>query len=282
VLRKVVEARRSGRLPDLGKAQSVYDVSSLTEDNELTISVKSLGYRVVSPKDCTVKTAMMPSFKSLFKQRIRWQRGALENLISHGINVHTAPYALRQVLTYLGVFFFPFYFYTLSVALISGSKIDFLSPFWVTVALVYLFEQTFSVRKAGWKGILVSLIVIPEMLLDAFLDVVYVVSFAGALFATDEQWGRMRSLLNPVNLANGLGGKEPKRPKEDLHGTHKIRQRIRDRFWETSLFIIWSASLLFGLAAPFLSLQLCWQVISVYVVVGFVATLGRLVPVTTA
>jgi biofilm PGA synthesis N-glycosyltransferase PgaC len=281
VLRQVIASRKSGVLPDLGKAQSVYDVSSLTEDNELTISVKCLGYRVVSPKDCTVKTAMMPTFTSLFKQRIRWQRGALENLISHGINRHTAPYALRQVLTYLGVFFFPFYFYTLAVALIEGSQINFLNPFWVTVEFVYLFEQTFSVRKAGWKGVLVSLLVAPEMLFDVFLDVVYVFSFAGALFATDEVWGRMRGLSRTSLSLARSGLSSIRRTKEDLHGTHRIRQGILSRFAEVAVFSLWVSVLILGLAAPFLSLQICWQIISVYVVVGFAATLGRLVPVRT-
>lgn len=97
--------------------------SALTEDNELTICAKELGYRVVSPKDCTVKTAMMPTLGGLYKQRRRWQRGALENLIAHGLNRHTAPYAIRQALTYLGVLFLPFYLWTLTVALITQSSL---------------------------------------------------------------------------------------------------------------------------------------------------------------
>ncbi|MFY9491701.1 MAG: glycosyltransferase family 2 protein, partial [Mycobacterium sp.] len=122
-LREVQQARRDYRLPDLGHTGGVYDTSALTEDNELTICAKELGYRVVSPKDCTVKTAMMPTLASLFKQRRRWQRGALENLIAHGLNRHTAPYAIRQALTYLGVLFLPFYLWTLTVALITQSSL---------------------------------------------------------------------------------------------------------------------------------------------------------------
>lgn len=52
-LREVQQARRDYRLPDLGHTGGVYDTSALTEDNELTICAKELGYRVVSPKDCT-------------------------------------------------------------------------------------------------------------------------------------------------------------------------------------------------------------------------------------
>ena len=54
LMREVQQARRDGRLPDLGQTGAVYDISALTEDNELTLCAKELGYRVVSPKDCTV------------------------------------------------------------------------------------------------------------------------------------------------------------------------------------------------------------------------------------
>jgi poly-beta-1,6-N-acetyl-D-glucosamine synthase len=188
VMREVQQARRRGLLPDLGETGGVYDISSLTEDNELTLCVKELGYRVVSPKDCTVKTEMMPTWASLYKQRRRWQRGALENLIAHGLNRHTAPYLLRQIFTYLGVLFLPFYLYTLGVALVTQSSLSFFHPLWVAVAVLYILEQTFSVRKGGERAVLVSLAVLPEIALDVFLHVVYIFSFFGALFATDETW----------------------------------------------------------------------------------------------
>ena len=108
-LREVVLARKNGKFPNLGNGLSVYDTAALTEDNELTLCAKRLNYRVLSPKECTVETAMMPTFKSLYKQRRRWQRGALENIYSHGIDRHTAPYLLRQMLTYSGVIFVALY-----------------------------------------------------------------------------------------------------------------------------------------------------------------------------
>lgn len=282
VLRDVQSARRTGRLPDLGLTRGVYDTSALTEDNELTVSVKELGYRVLSPKDCTVETAMMPTVGSLFKQRLRWQRGALENLLAHKISFHTAPYIARQVLTYLGVLFVPFYLYTLTIALVVGSGVNFLEPMWVLVAVVYLFEQTLSVRAGGVKAVVVSLSVIPEILLNMFLNVVYVVAAAGTLFATREAWGRVRNLKGtPVVESAGAVTPAAQQGPGSLHGTHAARQGPGWRVGEVVVLVVLLSLPVLAALVPWISLQLAWWIIAAYVLVGFAATLARLVPVKT-
>lgn len=281
-MREVRQARRDGRLPDLGETRGVYDISALTEDNELTLCAKELGYRVVSPKDCTVKTAMMPTWASLYKQRLRWQRGALENLIAHGLNRHTAPYAIRQVLTYLGVVFLPFYLWTLTIALIVQSSLNFLHPLWVGVAVLYVAEQTFSVRKGGWRAVFVSLAVLPELLLNVFLNVVYVISYYGALFATDEQWGRVRHLDATKFDRHGRPLQPDTRPmRSALHGTHAKRQTSRSRVIQIGLAALGILLTLTVGVLPLINLPAAWFVIAVYVFAGSLATVGRLVPVRT-
>jgi poly-beta-1,6-N-acetyl-D-glucosamine synthase len=310
VLRRIQQARRGGEIPDLANAGGVYDISALTEDNELTLSVKELGYRVVSPKACTVKTAMMPTWASLYKQRRRWQRGALENLIAHGFNRNTAPYVLRQIMTYIGVFFLPFYVHTLIVALTTNSDLNFFEPLWVGVAVLYVAEQTFSVRKGGWRAMAVSLAVIPEFFLYVFLDVVYVVSFLGSLFATDEAWGRMRHLrvdtyntggkvyddtpitshAYPSHTRHEMHGRHsyparswasPKNLANSLHGTHYSRQAPAFRFVEVVLLLVILLGAVAAIALPYISLEFAWTIIAIYVLLGALATLGRLVPVPT-
>ena len=68
-LRTVEEARRTGAIPDESGKGSVYDEDALTEDNELTLAIKALGLRTVSPKACKVFTAMMPTYLGLYQQR---------------------------------------------------------------------------------------------------------------------------------------------------------------------------------------------------------------------
>ena len=71
-LRTVAESRGAS-IP--GTPGDVYDTAALTEDNELTIALKSLGGLMVSPAQCTVVTELMPSWCTLWAQRLRWQRG---------------------------------------------------------------------------------------------------------------------------------------------------------------------------------------------------------------
>src|SRR5690606_14034022 len=90
-----VAATRGSVLP--GTPGEVYDTAALTEDNELTIALKTLGALTTSPQDCTVVTELMPNWKMLWAQRLRWQRGALENLGAYGVTAQTSRYWAQQI-----------------------------------------------------------------------------------------------------------------------------------------------------------------------------------------
>jgi len=81
-----VAAARGVFIP--GEPGKVYDTAALTEDNELTLALKSLGATMMSPAECYVVTEIMPTWRNLWKQRQRWQRGALENLGAYGYAHH--------------------------------------------------------------------------------------------------------------------------------------------------------------------------------------------------
>ena len=271
-LRAVVEGRKDGRFPNLGVGLSVYDTAALTEDNELTLCAKRLGYRVLSPKECTVTTAIMPTFRSLYKQRRRWQRGALENLYAHGINRHTAPYLIRQMLTYLGVTFLVFYTVSISSAIANNEPVRWNNPLWLTVFGVYVFEQTITVRKGGWKAICTSLLVLPEIFYNFFLDLVYTVSFEALLYGVSESWGRVRDTFS---------GKDEGAKKDSSNGKIDLRRTGRGRVIEIAIELTKDVSLGFLFSLPFWNPQLAWDLITIFVLVGFVATIGRLIPVKT-
>ncbi len=91
---RTVAASRGSDLP--GVPGDVYDTAALTEDNELTIAIKSLGGLMLSPAACTVVTELMPTWRMLWAQRLRWQRGALENLGAYGITPRTFRYGAQQ------------------------------------------------------------------------------------------------------------------------------------------------------------------------------------------
>nr|MCH9815234.1 glycosyltransferase family 2 protein [Actinomycetes bacterium] len=89
-----VAAARGVFIP--GETGRVYDTAALTEDNELTLALKSLGAPMVSPSECKVTTEIMPTWHNLWVQRKRWQRGALENLSAYGLTRGTFRYWGQQ------------------------------------------------------------------------------------------------------------------------------------------------------------------------------------------
>ncbi|MFF4015460.1 glycosyltransferase [Streptomyces sp. NPDC001843] len=184
VLREVRAARRSGVL---GGGNGYYSLASLTEDDEITKAVKTLGYRTMSPAGCAVTTEVMPTLAKLWHQRLRWQRGALENLRDYGWTRVTARYFLQQFLMGFGALSFLVYltFVTTYTALYGWPG---LSPFWTAIGLVFMVEKTVSVRRAGPLAVLVAVLMIPEMLYDLFQHAVYFSSLWGLLRRSEQKW----------------------------------------------------------------------------------------------
>lgn len=282
-LRAVVDGRRNGTLPDPGGTGGVYDTSALTEDNELTLCLKALHYRTVSPAECLVFTEIMPTWKMLYQQRRRWQRGAMENLLAHGLHAYTLPYITKQALTYLGVLFVPFYFVTLFAALTSavGGGVDAFVPFWVLVAVTYVIEQTWSVRRGGWRAMLLSIAIVPELLFNLFLNTVYAFAIIAMLFGTSEQWGRRSDEGTVAHRAEG--GDDPTgamtvSPAARSTGSHGWRAAWWARIIESSAALLVGFGMLLVFTIPFGHLPTAWMMMSIYVVCGFLATVFRLIP----
>jgi len=148
-LRAVAAARRTGRLdggsptgPDVH-----YHQQNITEDSELTLAVKTLGLECLSPMECWVSTEVMATWRSLWRQRLRWQRGALDNLRTYGLTRVTLPYAARQAWSFVELLFFLAYVVLTLVTAAQGTL--HFTPFWAAVGLVFVVERVVSVRRAG-------------------------------------------------------------------------------------------------------------------------------------
>ena len=85
---KAVADSRGSLIP--GDPGHVYDTLAMTEDNEMTLALKSLGAKMISPMQCHVITEVMPTWTALWRQRMRWQRGALENIAAYGADARDA------------------------------------------------------------------------------------------------------------------------------------------------------------------------------------------------
>ncbi len=183
-LRDVERGRSTGQLPP---GSGVFDVAALTEDNELTLALKHLGYRCVSPKACTVGTELMPTTARLFHQRLRWQRGAIENLLAYGVTRRTLPYIGRQLMTYAAVAFVPFFLTVMTFAWVTNGSIPW-SWFWVSLSGFVAFERVWSVKRGGWRSVVLAGLLLPEVMFDLFLHGVYTKALTDTASRARETW----------------------------------------------------------------------------------------------
>ncbi|MGW5409004.1 glycosyltransferase family 2 protein [Streptomyces spiralis] len=184
VLREIKAARVAGRLPG---GSSYYTIASLTEDDEITKAVKTLGYRTMSPAGCAVTTEVMTSLPKLWNQRLRWQRGALENLRTYGLTRVTAPYYGKQIMMGAGALAFALYlaFVALQLAYLGHLGV---SPFWTAIGGIFVLEKVISVWAMGWKARLLATVLIVELAYDLFQHAVYFRALTDLVLRREEQW----------------------------------------------------------------------------------------------
>ncbi len=186
-LRAVAE-HRGGALP--GVPGDVYDTVVLTEDNELTLALKTLGALLISPPKCTVVTEVMPTWRTLWMQRLRWQRGALENLATYGMRPQTFRYWAQQLGIGYGVIALSAYLLLMALML-SALDSWVWYPFWLVVGGVFVIERVQSVWHGGWRARLLGLALFPELLFAMFLNVVYVKGILDISLARTATWSHV-------------------------------------------------------------------------------------------
>ena len=164
VLREVAR-ERGRRLP--GARGEYYNSTSITEDYEITLALKTLGYRCLCPPGCTALTELMPTWLHLFRQRLRWQSGTLTALRRYGFTQATWTNWVRQA------FFYGRYCSQIAcwVVLICSliARFGFTMPGWVLGMLLTIYlERVITARGAGRQGLLIAALLLPEWLYGMF------------------------------------------------------------------------------------------------------------------
>ena len=183
-LRAVAEER--GKLLP-GVPGDVYDTVALTEDNELTIALKCLGALMISPRECTVVTEVMPSWSALWAQRLRWQRGALENLAAYGLRPQTFRYWMQQLGIGYGVIALGAYLLLILLMVLATSTWVWF-PFWISIGLVFTLERVVTVWRGGRRARLLGLSLFPELFYAMFLNVIYLKGIWDLTLARQATW----------------------------------------------------------------------------------------------
>lgn len=180
-----------------GNPGQVYDTSALTEDNELTLALKSLGASMVSPQECTVVTELMPMWRNLWHQRQRWQRGALENLGAYGVTRATIRYWGQQLGLGYGTVAFNFAIWLMIFTALAMDQVV-LFPFWTAVGSVFLVERVATAWNTGWRGRVLAVTLIPELLYEMFLQAVFINSLFNISIGRQATWGHIERLVEVV------------------------------------------------------------------------------------
>ena len=192
---RAVAAARGSQLP--GVRGDVYDTAALTEDNELTLALKSLGALMCSPHECRVVTELMPNWRHLWNQRLRWQRGALENLGAYGFTPTVVRYWAQQLGIGYSVIALSAFWTLLALNVLSTpTRVWF--PFWLCMGTIFIVDRVVSAWRGGWKARILAALLFPELAYDLFLDVVYVKGIVDITFARRAEWGHVPQKAAPA------------------------------------------------------------------------------------
>ena len=183
---QTVAEQRGKLLP--GTPGQVYDTHALTEDNELTLALKSLGALMSSFPECMVETELMPNLRALWRQRLRWERGAMENIATYGITSTTARYWSQQLGLAYSVFALWTYFLLIVLQIVS-SDVWIWYPFWIFMAFLFIVEKVWTVRKADWKAKLLASTLVIELMYDTFLGIIFVKGVIDMALKRQAHWG---------------------------------------------------------------------------------------------
>jgi cellulose synthase/poly-beta-1,6-N-acetylglucosamine synthase-like glycosyltransferase len=180
-----ISRTRGARLP--GRPGEVYDTLALTEDNEITLAVKTLGWAAHSPRPCAVLTEVMGTWRDLWRQRLRWQRGAVENLRHYGLSRVTLPYIGKQVVMYLGIGAVVLFLVATGIFGALG-WLAVPEGLWWALPALFVTERVWTVRRAGVTAMLLAAPIVIEFAYDLVQQAVYLRAAADVLLRRDADW----------------------------------------------------------------------------------------------
>ncbi|GAB3190951.1 glycosyltransferase family 2 protein [Nesterenkonia suensis] len=175
-IQEVRNERLDGAL--LPRGESYYDTASLTEDNELTLALKTLGWTCLAP-GVTSTTDVMESIRDLYRQRHRWYLGALDNVRNYGLLM---PWHMRWTYWRQQAGLLSSLLVLALVLIVNVAAISILgfNPQWtlfmqliVLVLVIHIFERVATVWSMGWHYRVIASLYIPELAYSVLLVAVY-------------------------------------------------------------------------------------------------------------
>jgi cellulose synthase/poly-beta-1,6-N-acetylglucosamine synthase-like glycosyltransferase len=180
-----IAAARGDRLP--GRPGTVYMEDSLTEDYELTLAIRHLGYGCTSTRLCPVVTDVMPTLPMLEVQRLRWYRGAIESLWLYGFNKITRRTWGGVAFTFFSSLLFP----AAALALVASWLLWETTPnpvYWFLLP-IFMAENIVVARRIKDKATLkTAILFFPLWIYDNAMFIVYWRALFGAVRREARVW----------------------------------------------------------------------------------------------
>lgn len=182
-----VARNRGTRLP--GPRGAAYDPGAITEDSELTLALRTLGYELASPTTMTCTTELMPTAGDLHRQRVRWYKGMLDNLRAYGFTRVTARYYGQQAMLAVSAVMLMSLVFLSALTVAVGTFV--VVPFWLAVGAVFVAERLVTVWDNGPRARVVAALVLPELCYDLFLQVAFLRACVLSAAAREVEWNHV-------------------------------------------------------------------------------------------
>jgi biofilm PGA synthesis N-glycosyltransferase PgaC len=167
-----------------------WDNESLIEDYALTLDLKARGWRVGAAREAHVYTEPPTTFRALWKQRLRWGRGGMDECLRRGWTPATRRDILAYVLFSLSVFFRLLWIFMLALMLIYAVPLKYALIGLIPVAVMWAERVTSAWRVRGRTAgdmALVAVLVV-EDLYGFFLELCAVAAAAKCLRNKRQAW----------------------------------------------------------------------------------------------
>ena len=167
-----------------------WDGASLIEDYALTLELKARGWRVAAAKKAHVYTTPPDTFRALWRQRLRWGRGGMDECLKRGWSPATRQDVLSYVLFGFSVFFRVLFVAMLTLMIVYQVPFRYALIGLIPLAVMWVERMTSMWRLPGRGPLDVALVAIllVEDVYGFFLEWCAVVAAFRCLNARRQAW----------------------------------------------------------------------------------------------
>jgi biofilm PGA synthesis N-glycosyltransferase PgaC len=167
----------------------VYKETNITEDYELTVTIKELGYHSTTGFGIYAWTYVPLTISSLWKQRIRWFRGGIDTLWDHGWNKITIRDIFDHIFFWV-LFISQFILVVWTFQEIHSGTYHLNKVVFVILGSMYI-NNLYTLRYVQDPQIwdyLIRITYIPQVLYTWFTSIQQIYSYYLFLFKPNQEW----------------------------------------------------------------------------------------------